>query len=38
MGFFSKIAEGLKKTKSSLSSALDGVLSDFTRIDDQLFE
>lgn len=38
MGFFSKIAEGLKKTKSSLSSALDGVLSVFTRIDDQLFE
>lgn len=38
MGFFSKIAEGLKKTKSSLSSAIDGVLSVFTRIDDQLFE
>ena len=38
MGFFSKIAEGLKKTKSSLSSALDGMLSAFTKIDDELFE
>lgn len=38
MGFFSKIAEGLKKTKSSLSSALDGMLSVFTKIDDELFE
>ena len=38
MGFFSKIAEGLKKTKNSLSSALDGMLSVFTKIDDELFE
>ena len=38
MGFFSKIAEGLKKTKNSLSSALDGMLSVFTKIEDELFE
>lgn len=38
MGFFSKIAEGLKKTRNSLSSALDGMLSVFTKIDDELFE
>ncbi len=38
MSFFSKIAQGLKKTKNSLSSALDGMLSGFTKIDDELFE
>lgn len=38
MSFFSKIAQGLKKTKNSLSSALDGMLSVFTKIDDGLFE
>ena len=38
MSFFSKIAQGLKKTKNSLSSALDGMLSVFTKIDDKLFE
>ena len=38
MSFFSKIAQGLKKTKNSLSSALDGMLSVFTKIDDELFE
>ena len=38
MSFFSKIAQGLKKTKDSLSSALDGMLSVFTKIDDELFE
>ena len=38
MSFFSKIAQGLKKTKNSLSSALDGMLSVFTKIDEELFE
>jgi len=38
MGFFSKLAGGLKKTRDSLSGALDSVLSAFTKIDDQLFE
>ena len=38
MSFFNKIAQGLKKTKNSLSSALDGMLSVFTKIDDELFE
>ena len=38
MGFFSKIGEGLKKTRSSLSSAVNNVLKSFTKIDEELFE
>ncbi len=38
MGFFSKMAAGLKKTKESLSGALDSMLSVFTKIDEELFE
>lgn len=38
MGFFSKISQGLKKTRDGLSSALGGVLSSFTKIDEELFE
>lgn len=38
MGFFSKISEGLKKTRSSISNAVNSMLSAFTRIDEDLFE
>ncbi len=38
MGFFSKIGEGLKKTRNSLSSAVNNVLKGFTKIDEELFE
>ncbi len=38
MGFFSKISQGLKKTRDSFSSAIGSVLSSFTKIDEDLFE
>ena len=38
MGFLSKISEGLKKTRSSISNAVNSMLSAFTRIDEELFE
>ena len=38
MGLFSKISSGLKKTRDSLSGAVNSVISSFTKIDDQLFE
>ena len=38
MGFFSKITEGLKKTRSSITNAVNSMLSSFTRIDEDLFE
>ncbi len=38
MGFFEKISAGLRKTRESLSSAVSGMLSSFTKIDDALFE
>ncbi len=38
MGFFSKISEGLKKTRSSITNAVNGMLSSFTKIDEELFE
>ncbi|MBQ6818202.1 MAG: signal recognition particle-docking protein FtsY [Clostridia bacterium] len=38
MGFFGKITAGLKKTRDTLSGALDGMLSAFTKIDEELFE
>ena len=38
MGFFSKISEGLKKTRNSISGALTGFLNSFTKIDEELFE
>jgi len=37
MGLFSKIASGLKKTRDSLSGAVSGMLSAFTKIDEELF-
>ena len=38
MGFFSKIAEGLKKTKDSLRGKIDQVLTSFGKVDEELFE
>lgn len=38
MGFFNKISEGLKKTRNSITNAVNGMLSSFTKIDEELFE
>lgn len=38
MGLFSKISEGLRKTRDSISGAIGSMLSSFTKIDDKLFE
>lgn len=38
MGFFSKIKEGLKKTRDSIVGKIDSALKSFTKIDDELFE
>ena len=38
MGFFSKIKEGLKKTRSSIADGVTSVLNSFTRIDEDLLE
>lgn len=38
MGFFSKIKEGLKKTKDSFVRQMETVVNSFTKIDEELFE
>lgn len=38
MGFFSKIKEGLKKTRDKMSSSVESMLNSFTVIDESLFE
>ena len=38
MGLFSKINNGLKKTRDSFIGAVNGILSSFTKIDEDLFE
>ncbi|HPU57924.1 MAG TPA: signal recognition particle-docking protein FtsY [Candidatus Avimonas sp.] len=38
MGLFSKIGQGLKKTRDSLMNSVNSVLCSFTKIDDGLFE
>ena len=38
MGLFSKISEGLRKTRDYISGAIGSMLSSFTKIDDELFE
>lgn len=38
MGFFSKIKDGLKKTRDSIVGKIDSALKSFTKIDEELFE
>ena len=38
MGFFSKIKEGLKKTRDKVVGQIDSMLKSFTKIDENLFE
>ena len=38
MGFFSKLKEGLKKTRDSVVGQIDSMLKTFTVVDDDLFE
>ena len=38
MGFFSKIKEGLNKTRNAVVGQIDSMLKSFTKIDDELFE
>ena len=38
MGLFSKIKEGLKKTRTAVVGQIDSMLGSFTKIDDELFE
>lgn len=38
MGFFSKIKEGLKKTRDTVVGQIDSMLKSFKKIDEELFE
>ena len=38
MGFFSKIGEGLKKTRNAVNEAVGNIVKSFTRVDEELFE
>lgn len=38
MGFFSKIAEGIKKTKDSMMGKFEALINSFTKIDEGFFE
>ncbi len=38
MGLFSKIKQGLKKTRESVIGQIDSMLKSFTKIDEELFE
>ena len=38
MGFFSKIKEGLKKTRNSIAEGITCIVNSFTKIDEDLFE
>lgn len=38
MGFFGKLAEGLKKTRDSFSKKMDEIVKSFAKIDEELFE
>ena len=38
MGFFSKIKEGLKKTRNSISDGITSIINSFTKIDEEFFE
>lgn len=38
MGFFSKIKQGLQKTRNSIANGVVSIINSFTRIDEELFE
>ena len=38
MGFFSKIKQGLQKTRSSIANGVTSIINSFTKIDEELFE
>ena len=38
MGFFSKIKEGLQKTRNAMMQKMQSILNSFTKIDEELFE
>ncbi|MBR4973519.1 MAG: signal recognition particle-docking protein FtsY [Clostridia bacterium] len=38
MGFFSKIKEGLSKTRSSIVEGVNSIVNSFTKIDEEFFE
>ncbi|MGN0450747.1 MAG: signal recognition particle-docking protein FtsY [Acutalibacteraceae bacterium] len=38
MRFFSKIKEGLNKTRASISNGVNSIINSFTKIDEELFE
>lgn len=38
MGFFDKIKQGLKKTRSSIINNVNSLINSFTKIDEELFE
>ena len=38
MGFFGRLAEGLKKTRESMARRVDELVNSFTKIDEELFE
>ena len=38
MGLFSKIRDGLKKTRTAVVGQIDSILGSFTKIDDELYE
>ena len=38
MGFFSKIKEGLKRTRNSIAEGVNSIINSFTRIDEELLE
>ena len=38
MGFFEKLKQGLEKTRAGFSEKISGVLSAFTRVDEDLLE
>lgn len=38
MSFFSKIKEGLKKTRNSIADGVNSIINSFTKIDEEFFE
>ena len=38
MGFFSKIKQGLQKTRNSIANGVTSIINSFTKIDEELFE